>query len=166
MIIGVGGVSRAGKTSLALQIEKWHDSGSVKILHQDDFIRPIDKMPLVREHIDWEHPDSYDFVGLIKAIKKERKKFDIVVVEGLMVFCNQQLAKLMDKRIYIRISKETFLSRKTLDNRWEDEPDWYIEHIWNNHFVYGLVPRGFDHIMQLDGEAGFVDEIVQKYINN
>jgi uridine kinase len=166
MIIGIGGVSRAGKTSLALQIEKWYESGSVKILHQDDFIRPIEKMPLVKGHIDWEHPDSYDFVGLVKTIKKERKKFDIVVVEGLMVFGNQQLAKLMDKRIYIRISKEAFLSRKTLDNRWEDEPDWYIEHIWESHFVFGLVPQGFDHIMQLDGEAGFVDEIVQKYINN
>ena len=92
MIIGIGGVSRAGKTSLALQIEKWYESGSVKILHQDDFIRPIEKMPLVKGHIDWEHPDSYDFVGLVKTIKKERKKFDIVVVEGLMVFGNQLLA--------------------------------------------------------------------------
>ena len=72
----------------------------------------------------------------------------------------------MDKRLYIRISKEAFLSRKTLDNRWEDEPDWYIEHIWESHFLIGLVPLGIDHMMQLDGEAGFVDEIVQKYINN
>lgn len=164
MIIGIGGVSRAGKTSLAMLIQNWFGKDQVKILHQDDYIQPIDKMPNINGHTDWEHPLSYDFIGLQKAIKRERKHFKIIIVEGLLVFASGQLVKLFDKCMFLKINKETFLSRKTLDNRWGEEPDWYIEHIWNSHFIFGGIPYGLQNVLQLDGDAGFVDEIVQSYI--
>lgn len=163
MIIGIGGVSRAGKTSLALKIQEWKGADKVKIIQQDDFIQALEQMPIIQGHIDWEHPDSLHFENLLEEIKKARKKYEIVVVEGLMVFWNKKLTKLMDKKIYLKITKSTFLARKTLDNRWGNEPEWYIEHIWNSHFVYGL----FNHlpdVLQLDGELNNYNGRVKSYL--
>ncbi|MCK5775138.1 MAG: hypothetical protein KAH25_03125 [Bacteroidales bacterium] len=161
MIIGIGGVSRAGKTSLALQIQKWY--GSVALLHQDDFIKPENEMPTIRAHIDWERPDAYDYDSLIKAVQLAQEKYDVVVVEGLMVLCHAGLTDIMDKTIYIKISKDAFLSRKTLDKRWGDEPDWYIEHIWNSHFLFCEDINHDKDVLVIDGEL-FSEEHIKKYI--
>jgi len=164
MIIGIGGVSRAGKTSLALQIQDWVGEEKVKILHQDDYIQPTAKMPKIKGHIDWEHPDSIDFKRLIHDIEEFCDSFQIIIVEGLMAFWNEELTNLMQKKIYLEIKKEAFLNRKTLDSRWENEPDWYIEHIWKNHFIYGLLPGGLSNILQLDGEIAYAKRMVKTYL--
>lgn len=164
MIIGIGGVSRAGKTSLALKIKEWLGNSDVCILHQDEFIQPLDQMPKVEGHIDWEHPNSIDWKALIDRVKVEKEMNKYVVVEGLMVFWSKELLSLMDKKIYLTISKKAFLSRKTLDNRWGNEPVWYIEHIWENHFVYGKLPEKELNILQLDGEASDIDSSTKKFL--
>ena len=161
MIIGIGGVSRAGKTSLALQIQKWY--GSVAILHQDDYIKPKNEMPTIRMHIDWERPDAYDYDSLIKAVKLAQEKCDMVVVEGLMVLCHAGLTEIMDKTIYIKISKDAFLSRKTLDKRWGNEPEWYIEHIWNSHFVFCKNTNHDTDVLMVDGES-INEKLIKDYI--
>lgn len=165
MIIGIGGVSRAGKTTLALQIRNWAGEEKVKILHQDDYVQPVEKMPRINGHIDWEHPDSLDFTKLINEIEQACKEFQIIVVEGLMAFWNVKLTELMHKKIYIKINKDAFLTRKTLDSRWQAEPKWYIEHIWNNHFVYGMLPEGLSDVLQVDGETGYVKRMVKSYLD-
>lgn len=165
MIIGVGGVSRAGKTSLAFKIREWLGYNEVSIIHQDEFIQPMELMPKIKGHIDWEHPESLDFIGLCEKVKAESEIRKFVVVEGLMVFWSEEILSLLDKKIYLKIGKEAFLSRKTLDNRWGDEPDWYIEHIWNNHFIYGKFPDNETNILQLDGEASCIDHSIKKFLN-
>jgi uridine kinase len=164
MVIGIGGVSRAGKTTLAYKIREWIGEPHVFILHQDDYIQPEEKLPKIKHHTDWEHPDSLDFAKLSSLLKKYINQYPIVIVEGLMVFYDQQILDLLDKRIYIKISKDAFLSRKTLDNRWGDEPEWYIEHIWDSHFKYGLLPLNEKNSLQIDGEVCCTDEIVKNFI--
>jgi uridine kinase len=164
MIIGIGGVSRAGKTTLAYKIREWLSQNDMILLHQDNFIQPLDKMPHVNDHIDWEHPGSLDFDALLKSISENKGIHKYVVVEGLMAFWNPKILALMDKKIYIRISKESFFSRKTIDKRWEKEPQWYLEHIWNSHFVYGLLPHGEANVLQLDGESCCIDEMTKQFL--
>lgn len=164
MIIGIGGVSRAGKTTLAFKIREWLGNNSVCILHQDKYIQAEFDIPRIQDHIDWEHPASLDFDQLSKLINEKSQMYQIVIIEGLMAFYNPELLKIMDKKIYIQISKDAFLNRKTLDNRWGDEPDWYIEHIWDSHFKYGLLPVNEKNTLEIDGEACCTDEIVQKFL--
>jgi len=109
-VIGIGGVSRAGKTSLAQRISDWLPNQKVKILHQDDYVIPKSKMPLVRGQIDWENPDSLDFASFREEILKVQKEYDYIIAEGLMVYWNPEVYQLFDKSIFIEISKETFLS--------------------------------------------------------
>jgi uridine kinase len=165
-IIGIGGVSRAGKTSLALRISDWLVDKKVKILHQDDYVVPNDKMPLVKGQIDWEKPESLDFTTFHNEIIKAQEEYDYIIAEGLMVYWNPEVYQLFDKSIFIEISKETFLSRKTLDFRWENMPEWYIEHIWNNHFVYGRVSETMQGVLCMSGESQFVADIVRRYLED
>ncbi|RLD36797.1 MAG: hypothetical protein DRI74_08385 [Bacteroidetes bacterium] len=165
-VIGIGGVSRAGKTSLAQRISDWLPNQKVKILHQDDYVIPKSKMPLVRGQIDWENPDSLDFASFREEILKVQKEYDYIIAEGLMVYWNPEVYQLFDKSIFIEISKETFLNRKTLDFRWENEPDWYIEHIWNNHFVYGRTPENMRDVLCMSGENQFISDIVKHYLED
>lgn len=166
MIIGIGGVSRAGKTTLAFKIREWFGKAHVCILHQDQYIQDESNMPLIKNHIDWEHPDSLDFEMFKKITNEKAKEYSIVIVEGLMVFHDDELNEMMDRKIYIKISKEAFLSRKTMDNRWGKEPEWYIDHIWQSHFIYGLIPKNEKNVLEVDGEACGIDEIVQNYLKN
>jgi len=164
MVIGIGGVSRAGKTSLALHMQKWYNSKSVLLLHQDDYVFPVEQIPTINGHIDWERPDAYDYQGLIEVINEAKKTYDIIVIEGLMVLCHEELMQLMDKLIYIKISKAVFLTRKTLDKRWGNEPEWYIEHIWNSHILYCKNTDDVDHVLVIDGESNNAER-VKNYIN-
>jgi len=164
MIIGIGGVSRAGKTSLAFKIREWLGDDEVSILHQDEFVHPNQDLPRIKGHIDWEHPKSLNFKALIEKVIAENEQKKYVVVEGLMVFWSEELRNLMDKKIYLEITKQAFLSRKTLDNRWGEEPDWYIEHIWENHFIYGRIPDHEIGVLQLDGEACCIDDSTKIFL--
>lgn len=163
-IIGIGGVSRAGKTSLAQYISEWFDDKTIKILHQDEFIVPKSDMPFIKNQIDWERPEIIDFVSFRKEILKEKEQYDYIIAEGLLVYHNPEVFGLFDKKIFLKISKETFLNRKTLDYRWENEPDWYIQHIWNSHFVYGTVPSGSKDVLCMTGENQFKSGIIKNYI--
>lgn len=164
MIIGIGGVSRAGKTTLAFKIREWLGKKQVCILHQDKYIQPEHSIPKIKGRIDWEHPYSLDFDKLIDLVKEMEKKYPVVIVEGLMAFHHPELLKMMDRKIYIRISKDAFLNRKTLDNRWGNEPDWYINHIWESHFIYGLISETEEGLLMVDGEACCVDDFVQQFL--
>lgn len=163
-VIGIGGVSRAGKTSLAQQISEWFDTDRVKILRQDDFIMPIPKIPLIKGQTDWERPESLDFASFRDTILWDKENYDYIIAEGLMVYWQKEVWELFDKKIFIEISKNTFLNRKTIDSRWENEPEWYIEHIWKSHFLYGRAPKEMKDVLCISGENSFVAGIVKNYI--
>lgn len=141
MVIGIGGLSRAGKTSLAEKLADYYGRERVTILHQDDFVNPEDEIPKIHDRIDWEHPGSMNFKGLIQAIKNSDT--GIVIVEGILVFFNSDLRSLFDKKILLEIDKPTFLDRRHQENRWGHEPEWFIQHVWDSYWKYGR-PENLD----------------------
>ncbi len=163
-IIGIGGISRSGKSFLAgqLSIHFEQEGRRVKKLDQDDFVFQEDQIPLIRDHIDWECPESIDFGKFEKAIIKNRNKYDITIVEGLMVFWDPAIFQLFDFRIFMELPKEEFVLRKQMDLRWGKEPDWYIEHIWNGFLKFGQFPKDQTPNLILDGTEMFdMEEILE-----
>ena len=131
-IIGIGGISRSGKSFLAREVASFL-SGSergVKVLDQDDFVMPEGRIPVIRNHVDWESPDSIDFEKFKTAITDSAQKHDFVIAEGLMVFWYPDVFQLFDYTIFIQLNRAEFIMRKQSDLRWGEEPDWYIDHIW------------------------------------
>lgn len=144
MIIGIGGVSNAGKTTLAKRLEESLTSLKIKIISQDDFPNPEEEIPIIQDHVDWEIPVSIDMRSYFKQILEDAKEYDLVIAEGLFAFCDDRIVRHYDKKVFLTISKETFWDRKSKDLRWGKEPEWYMEHIWNSHFKCGT-QHSMDH---------------------
>jgi len=141
MIIGIGGVSNAGKTTLANRLKESLAPLKVKTLCQDDFPNSVDQIPMVQNHTDWEIPQSIDISNYFKQVLEASRKYDVVIAEGLFAFCDERIVRHYDKKIFLTISKETFWERKSKDFRWGKEPEWYMEHIWESHFKCGALHR-------------------------
>lgn len=156
MIIGIGGVSRAGKTELSnFLFEKFRLEGiQVVVIHQDDFVHPTDFIPKIKDRIDWENPQSINFSKYITAIQEAQKSgADIIIAEGIFNFYEKEVQDLFDKKIFVEISRTTFEKRKAEDHRWGYEPDWYIEHIWNSYEQFGqTILENKSNILKVSGE--------------
>ncbi len=166
MIIGIGGLSRAGKTKLAKRLRKhFREQGrSALILHQDEFVFPENQIPKVRDRVDWEHPGSIDFHRFRQAILDAALRFDVVIAEGLMAFYDAETKRLYDKCFFVEISKPTFLRRKAADKRWGEEPEWYVEHIWKSYLKYGMPAEGGAPLLRLSGEGRIEWEEVIRFL--
>lgn len=158
MIIGIGGISRAGKGTLAdLIAARYLSEGcTVGLVHQDTYIVDTVKIPKVRNILDWECPESLDFDAFRKAIESSAAKADIVLAEGLMCFYDKVINRMFDARFLIEITWTTFLRRKRNDYRWGAKPDpyWYLEHIWESYYKYGLPDRDMPFV-RLSGDTYF-----------
>jgi len=136
-LIGIGGVSRSGKSTLAKQIQGHFASRKVLILSQDDFVKDEKEIPKIKDRTDWEHPDSIDLRSLLRTIDEVKKSHDLIIIEGLLAFYFPALDSLYAHRILLTISKETFLFRRQQETRWGPEPEWFWEHVWGSYLKYG-----------------------------
>lgn len=141
MIVAIAGVSQAGKSTLAGKLRAALGANLSTVLCQDDFVRDPEAIPAVKDHIDWEHPDSIDHEKFRHAIVAEAGRNQYVIVEGLMVLWDSETRRLFDKCIFIEIDKPTFIKRKSADDRWGIEPEWYVEHIWQSYLRFGQTPE-------------------------
>lgn len=163
MIIGIGGVSNSGKSVLARRIEKLVHPKKACVLCQDDFTKP--RLPYIKDHLNWEHPDSIDFEKLHQRVLLEEKSHDVVILEGIFAFHHAPTTQLFDKAIYLTIDRDTFFDRKKRDMRWGKEPAWYIEHIWNSHLTYGAKTAHIANILQLFALEPITDGEIISYVN-
>lgn len=144
MIIGIGGVSRSGKTSLAKLLSRQLEN-SIS-LSLDDYTFPHDKLPKVNGLYDWEVPGAYNFDLLLQATEKMGESYAIVIVEGILVFHDARVNDLFDRRILLQIDRNEFLERRAKETRWGVEPRWYLDHTWESYQRYGSQCKG-DHLV-------------------
>ena len=168
MIIGIGGCSRSGKTTLAETLV-WHyrtQNKTAIALHQDDFVKKIKELPLIQNQADWEHPASVDFALLQKAIMFFKESFDVVILEGILVFADAQMNLNYDCCFFTTISKETFYKRRLAETRWGKEPEWFLEHVWESFLKYGQPPLIVKNMMVLDGENPYQMEKIEEFLRH
>lgn len=160
MKIGIGGVSRAGKSTLARQLIDQYSGKKRVILHQDDYINAGYDIPQIQERIDWEVPESIDFVRLKYDFKWISENVEIVVLEGIFAFYDNEINKMYDKKVFVDLNYEDFMSRKTQDTRWGTEPSWYIEHIWTSYQKHRKEILKMDDIIMIKGCENCMEEIL------
>ncbi len=172
MTIGIGGISRSGKSTLAALIYRFFTEGgqTATVLAQDDYVLPTQQIPKIQNgeatEIDWEIPESIDFQRYRKAILDAQQQFDHVITEGLLNFYAEDINCLFDKCLFVDISKPTFLRRKTLDKRWGEVPVWYIEHIWTSYERFGktILDNKKKDVLILSGEVDFDVSLISNFL--
>jgi len=164
MIIGIGGISRSGKSTLSEKLLKCFPGRKIAILHQDEYIKSGYNIPFIKDQIDWEDPESIDFQRLIYEFYWLAQNVDILILEGIFAFHNEDLNRMYNKKILMEIDFSTFIERKKKDKRWGKTPDWYFQHIWNSYFKFGHPEEMKDYLVLKGDEKISIDEIIS-YLN-
>ncbi len=95
MLIGIGGVSRSGKSTLASGIAGMFPFADPVIICQDDYIHSPAKLPEIKRHIDWKDPASLDFTKIHEAVWAAIASKKLVLMEGLFAFQDEALIRMM-----------------------------------------------------------------------
>lgn len=138
VIIGVAGGTASGKTTVVKRLEK-EFRGSVELLCHDCYYKAHDDMPYEeRCKLNYDHPNSFDterFIADIKALRTghsiQRPVYDytihnraketvsispakVIIVEGIMIFENEDLRNLMDIKIFVDTDADERILRRIL----------------------------------------------------
>ena len=136
LIVGIAGGTGSGKTTVVKKIVESLPLGEVAILSQDSYYRDNSHLPLAeRQEINFDHPESLEFELLVEHLKmlKEGKAIDepiysyltctraketnriepkdVIIVEGILIFTNEELRKLFDIKIFVYADADDRLDR-------------------------------------------------------
>jgi uridine kinase len=141
IVIGIGGGTGSGKTTVAKEVRKHFPEESVVMLHHDSYYLDRGHLPVrERERINYDHPDSFDNDLLIshmtdlragRAVEKPIYDFEthtrrsetitvrparIILLEGILVLAEGRLRELMDIKLYVDTdADERFIRRLKRD---------------------------------------------------
>ncbi|ACD50984.1 uridine kinase [Clostridium botulinum] len=138
MVIGIAGGTGSGKTTLSLNIkEEFGDD--VVILSHDYYYRSNDNISLEeRKKLNYDHPNSFETDLLIEHLKMLKngetinhpvysfvehtrttetvmiKPARVIIVEGILIFENQELCDLMDIKVFVDTDADVRIIRRLL----------------------------------------------------
>ena len=158
-LIGIAGGTACGKTSILTEIQASLPAGSVCIVSQDNYYRPITEQKTdVNGVVNFDEPESIDLAHFLqdvrtlmagKSIEKTEYTFnndqatpkiirtnpcEIIVVEGLFVFDYQPIAELLDLKIFVDADEEIRLQRRIKrDGVERGYPEHDVRYRWQHH---------------------------------
>ena len=162
--IGIGGVSRAGKTTLSNYIQSLYPKKKSLIIPMDEYVIDEDKIPRIKDRIDWETPASVDYEKIKEKIKESVEAYDLVITEGILIFYSEELNRLFDKRIFLDIPKSLFYLRRHSDKRWGEEPKWYLDYVWESYLNYGQLKETFSDTLYASGHEDFSALMIDEHL--
>ena len=138
MIIGIAGGTGSGKTTLTLGLkERFGDL--VSILYHDNYYKAHDDMPFEeRCKLNYDHPDAFDTSRVVEDLKALRRgervespTYDytihnraeetvevcpapVVLVEGILIFAEPELRRLMDIKIFVDTDADVRILRRIM----------------------------------------------------
>lgn len=137
LIVGISGGSGSGKSTLVRRLLQMLEGHSVALIEQDAYYR--DRPDLTyeqRTRINYDHPASLDNELLLqhlrqlsegKSVEKPVYDFtthtrraqtvhvepaDVLIVEGILIFENEELRSLMDLKLFVDTDSDVRLIRR------------------------------------------------------
>ncbi|MGE0560944.1 MAG: uridine kinase [Flavobacteriales bacterium] len=137
IIIGIAGGTGSGKTTVVRKIANVVPEKNVAILMQDSYYNDNTYLSFEeRQKINYDHPNSIDFDLLLRQINDLKNNQpieqpiysytthtrtedytvihpkEILIVEGILIFTNEQLRKLCDIKIFVHTDSDLRLIRR------------------------------------------------------
>ena len=136
LVIGIAGGTGSGKTTVVRKIVESFCDGEVAVIPQDSYYRDSSHLPLEeRLKLNFDEPAAIEWELLVeqlqqlkagKAIEqptysyltctRQEKTFhveprDIVIVEGILILCDEQLRNMLDMKIFVDADSDERLIR-------------------------------------------------------
>jgi uridine kinase len=136
-MIGIGGGTGSGKTTVARKVAAGLPAGSVVIIEHDSYYRDRrDLSPEERARLNYDHPDALDnemFVEHLGALRTGRpvdvpaydfkihlrrpetrrvEPAPVVIVEGILVFVDERVRQLLDMKIFVDTDADIRIMRR------------------------------------------------------
>ncbi|MBN1949170.1 MAG: uridine kinase [Candidatus Cloacimonetes bacterium] len=136
VVIGIAGGTGSGKSTIADAIQQ-EIKDNITIITQDSYYRSFPELTLEeRSQINYDHPSAFDIellVSHIQSLKKrvpvqmpvydfnthlrtrhtyQLKPSKIIIVEGILIFENEALRKLMDIKIFVDTDADVRILRR------------------------------------------------------
>jgi len=137
LIIGIGGGTGCGKTTVVNQILKELSEKDIGVISQDSYYQDTSNLPYEeRVKINFDHPRSIDFELLVSHLKnlkdgqtveqpvysfvQHNRTSDIilthprkvVIVEGILILTNPELRDMFDIKIFVHADSDERLIRR------------------------------------------------------
>ena len=136
LIIGIGGGTGSGKTTVVRKIIESLPDDSVAVIPQDSYYNDQSHLPLdVRKRTNFDHPDAFEwplFAHQIQELKEGRaieqptysyitctrlsktihvEPKEVIIIEGIMALYDKKLRDLMDLKIFVDAGSDERLLR-------------------------------------------------------
>ena len=121
-VIGIGGGSASGKSSIAEALSRKLSPLAVKVINQDRYFHGGARLPThanqagTRRWPDHNHPESFDFDSLRRDVRRARGRGDVVIVEGILVLHDAELRERMDLKVFVAADADERIVRRIRRN--------------------------------------------------
>ena len=134
--IGIIGGTGSGKTTVVRKIIESLPAGQTAVIPQDSYYWDSSHIPVEeRQNINFDEPAAIDFNLLVKHLKELKaghsieqpiysfltctrsnetitvEPRDIVIVEGILILCNEELRNMMDMKVFVDADADDRLIR-------------------------------------------------------
>ena len=190
IIIGISGPTASGKSLLARTIVNELGSNQVAVISEDSYYKDHTDLPMEqRDKINYDHPNALDHELLCKHLEQLQRgetvnipiydysqhtrsketrpvgNHSIIVLEGILLFVDPQLRKLMNTRIFMdtpldiclirRLQRDMIERRRTLESVLEQYQTtvrpMYLQFIEpSKRYADIIIPRGGENRIAID----------------
>lgn len=165
-LVGVAGPSGAGKSTVTRLIEA--KNHNVLTVNLDNYFNDIDGFPKMNGVPNWDLPSNINYELLLENLRdlKQGKSTkipslnkatseriykvvepkEVILVEGFLLYFDEKITHLFDKKIYIDVLDRTQLERR-LRRETPERAEYVQEVVIPNFKIYGLPTKKYADVV-------------------
>lgn len=167
LVVGISGGSGAGKTTIVNAVARHFGEQFITVIPQDSYYRDFSNIPFSEHNnINFDEPDAIEFELLInhllrlmagetvisprydflthvrEAEGRELYARPLIIVEGILIFCNSALCDLCEIKLFIDTDSDLRIIRRLRRDvkerglSFENTIDKYLQDVREMHFKY------------------------------